>query len=132
MTGIVNLDTLLNTMSPVLHDDEYVFCCVNGEPSDYQKLNPVATFREVEGLTLVLPKQTAINAKINFESVFRMITLTVHSSLDAVGMTAAVSTKLTNKGICANIIAAYYHDHIFVQSEQAELALEALNEFGMN
>ncbi|HBY88217.1 MAG TPA: transporter, partial [Colwellia sp.] len=31
--------------------------------------------------------------------------------------------------ISANVIAAYYHDHIFVQSEKAELALKVLNDF---
>lgn len=61
--------------------------------------------------------------------MFKGITLTIHSSLDAVGLTAAVSTKLAEKDISANVIAAYYHDHIFVQSEKAELAMEALGEF---
>ena len=61
--------------------------------------------------------------------MFKGITLTVHSSLDAVGLTAAVANKLTEKGISANVIAAYYHDHIFVQTEKAALAIEALNEF---
>ena len=132
MTGIVNLETLLKAMSPALHDEEFVFCSVNGELSDYQSLTPVATFKESEGLTLVLQKQVAIHAGIDFEGVFRMITLTIHSSLDAVGLTAAVSTKLTEKGISANVIAAYYHDHIFVQSEQAEFAIAALKEFGVD
>lgn len=62
--------------------------------------------------------------------MFRGITLTIHSSLDAVGITAAVSTKLAEQGISANVIAAYYHDHIFVQAEKAELAIEALGKFG--
>lgn len=94
----------------------------------YLHLEPIATFKELEGLTLVLTKDKADNAGLNYEGVFRQITLTVHSSLDAVGLTAAVSTKLAAKGISANIIAAYYHDHIFVSSEQAEQALLALKE----
>jgi hypothetical protein len=128
MLGETNLTALLASMSPVLLDDEYVFCSVQGQYGDYQTLLPLATFRESEGLTLVLTKAAAIEGGLSFESVFKAITLTVHSSLDAVGLTAAVANKLTEKGISANVIAAYYHDHIFVQTEKAALAIEALNE----
>jgi hypothetical protein len=128
MLGETNLTVLLASMSPVLLDDEYVFCSVQGQYGDYQTLSPLATFRESEGLTLVLTKAAAIEGGLSFESVFKAITLTVHSSLDAVGLTAAVANKLTEKGISANVIAAYYHDHIFVQTEKAALAIEALNE----
>jgi len=109
--------------------DEYVFCSVQGEYGDFHELYPLASFREVEGLTIVISKEVAIANNLPFESVFKGITLTIHSSLDAVGLTAAVSTKLAEKNISANVIAAYYHDHIFVQSEKAELAIEALGEF---
>jgi hypothetical protein len=110
-------------------DEEFVFCTVPGDVSDYLELNPLATFRENEGLTLVLTKKAASNAGLSFESTFKQITLTVHSSLDAVGLTAAVASKLASKGISANIIAAYYHDHIFVPTEKAAHALSALKEF---
>lgn len=129
MVGETNLSKLLGTMSPELMPDEYVFCSVQGEYCDFQELAPLASYREVEGLTLLVSKEVAIANKLPFESVFRGITLTIHSSLDAVGLTAAVSTKLAEKGISANVIAAYYHDHIFVQSEKSELAIEALGEF---
>ncbi|WP_350433405.1 ACT domain-containing protein [Shewanella sp. H8] len=129
MVGETDLMALLASMSPVLLDDEYVFCSVLGQYGDYQNLSPLATFRESEGLTLVLTKAAAIEGGLPFESVFKGITLTVHSSLDAVGLTAAVANKLTEKGISANVIAAYYHDHIFVQTEKAALAIDALNEF---
>jgi len=129
MTGIIDLDQLLKQMSPTLQSGEYVFCTVAGELSDYLYLDPIATFREREGLTLVLPKQSALDSDLDFEGVFRMITLAVHSSLDAVGLTAAVATKLKEKGISANVIAAYFHDHVFVQVDNAALALQALREF---
>jgi hypothetical protein len=93
------------------------------------KFNPLATFREAEGLTLVLDKTDADLAGLSYDSLFSMITLTVHSSLDAVGLTAAVATKLAKYEISANVIAAYYHDHIFVQQDKAEQALAALQEF---
>jgi hypothetical protein len=129
MSGIIELEQLLSSMSPKLMDEEFVFCTVPGDISDYLELNPLAVFRENEGLTLVLTKEAASNAGFSYESTFKQITLTVHSSLDAVGLTAAVTSKLASKGISANIIAAYYHDHIFVPTEKAAHALSALKEF---
>ncbi|ACH63971.1 transporter [Aliivibrio fischeri MJ11] len=128
MSGILELDELLKTMKPELLTQEYVFCSVEGELKEYISLNSIGSFVEQEGLTLVLEKDVALKENIPFEGVFRQITLTVHSSLDAVGLTAAVSTKLASKGISANVVAAFYHDHIFVQSSKAELALSALKE----
>ena len=128
MSGTQNLNELLATMQPELIDKAFVFCTVAGHFKQYIALEPIATFIESEGLTLVLTKDKADEAGLNYEGVFRQITLTVHSSLQAVGLTAAVSTKLTSKGISANVIAAYYHDHIFVSLEKAEQALLSLKE----
>ncbi|MCV2402231.1 ACT domain-containing protein [Marinomonas sp. C2222] len=129
MAGITELDELLSSMSPKLLDSEFVFCSVSGDLADYIRLEPVATFMETEGLTLVLEKSKAEKVGLVFDGVFKQITLTVHSSLEAVGLTAAVASKLTSKGISANVIAAYYHDHIFIQANKAEEALSALQEF---
>lgn len=129
MSGITDLDELLRSMSPKLVEAEFVFCTVYGVLTDYVELNPVATFIEPEGLTLVLEKSAAENNGLSFEGSYRQITLTVHSSLEAVGLTAAVASKLASKGISANVIAAYYHDHIFVQTSKAEAAVSALEEF---
>ncbi len=97
--------------------------------ADYINLDPIATFREQEGLTLVLEQQKAMDANLSVEGIFSLITLTVHSSLEAVGLTAAFATKLGEHGISANVIAGYYHDHIFVQKEKAQAAMNALREF---
>ena len=129
MSGIVELEELLKMMSPEVQDGEYIFCSLTGDILDYIHLNPLAVFKESEGLTLVISVEAAIQGKIAFEGTFKQITLTVHSSLDAVGLTAAVANKLAAYGISANVIAAYYHDHIFVQTEKAEQALLALKEF---
>jgi hypothetical protein len=129
MSGTVELDKLLTSISPELFDDEYIFCTMSGALNEYVHLDPMATFIEAEGLTLVLLKEVAEAEKIQYESVFRKITLNVHSSLDAVGLTAAVAEKLTSKGISANVMAAYYHDHIFVPVDRANQALAALKEF---
>ena len=129
MAGILEIETLLKSMSPAIQSGEFVFCTVDGNISDYYQLNPLATFIEAEGLTLILSVEAANKAQLSFEGKFKQITLTVHSSLEAVGLTAAVANKLSDKGISANVVAAYYHDHIFVQSEKAEEALLALQEF---
>ncbi|MGF1909334.1 ACT domain-containing protein [Vibrio kasasachensis] len=129
MSGITDLDELLHSMSPKLVEAEFVFCTVSGELKEYIELNPVATFVESEGLTLVIEKSVAERAGLYFEGSYSQITLTVHSSLEAVGLTAAVASKLASKGISANVIAAYYHDHVFVQTNKAEAAVSALEEF---
>lgn len=129
MTAITDLDILLKSMSPELIEGDYVFCTVEGGLADYVHLNPMATFREKEGLTLVLTEEVATQAQLSFNGVFSMITLSVHSSLEAVGLTAAFATKLGSYGISANVIAGYYHDHIFVQKHKADQAMRALREF---
>ncbi|KAA8678559.1 ACT domain-containing protein [Vibrio gigantis] len=129
MTAITDLDILLKSMSPELIEGDYVFCTVEGGLTDYSHLNPMATFREKEGLTLVLTEEVATQAQLNFDGVFSLITLSVHSSLEAVGLTAAFATKLGSYGISANVIAGYYHDHIFVQKDKADEAMSALREF---
>ena len=89
-------------------------------------LDPKAMFMEEEGMTLVVPKQAAQQHGYTYDSVFKCITLTVHSSLDAVGLTAAFANTLKQNGMSANVIAGYYHDHIFVHTAKAEQALAAL------
>lgn len=129
MPAITDLDILLKSMSPEIIEGNYVFCTVNGALLDYLSLEPIATFHEKEGLTLVLEEHKAAKAKLDFDTVFNLITLSVHSSLEAVGLTAAFATKLASYGISANVIAGYYHDHIFVQKDKADAAINALKEF---
>ena len=117
MSGITDLKTLLREMHPDLSDAEYVFCTIESISfSAINELDPICTFKEDEGISLVLEKHRAIAADLKFSEVFKQITLRVHSSLEAVGLTAAVSTVLTENGISANVIAAYYHDHILYQA----------------
>lgn len=130
MTGEKNLEKLLASMSPKLMDGEYVFCTFqHARYGDYSDLEPIAAISEPEGLTLIIPRSKADERNFDYESVFSGITLSIHSSLEAVGLTAAFSSKLTAHGISANVVAGYYHDHIFVQREFAEIAIEALDEF---
>ncbi|MGF1682476.1 ACT domain-containing protein [Photobacterium minamisatsumaniensis] len=136
MTGITDLDVLLENMSPILMDGDFVFCTqhieneISVEFGSLLSLKPLATFMESEGLTMVIEKRIADTEKLEYEGVFKCITLTVHSSLEAVGLTAAVAGRLAELSISANVIAAYYHDHVFVPVNKAEAALSALANFG--
>ena len=115
-------------MRPLLLEEEYVFCSVPVERVAAFDVAPVCHFRESEGMTLILTRQEAENAGLDYEFVSRMITLLVHSSLIAVGFLAAITNKLAESGISANAVSAYYHDHLFVPSEKAEQVMRLLTE----
>jgi hypothetical protein len=116
-------------MAPTLTENEYVFGILdNIDYTQLALLNPIGTFQEKEGLTIIVAKHKADEFNIAYSGVFKCITLNVHSSLDAVGLTAAVSNKLTQSNISANVVAAYYHDHVFIASKDAEKALAELND----
>ena len=130
MAGEKDLRKLMKSLSPHLMDGDFVFCTIkNAKYGDFTELLPIASFCEDEGLTLLVTKENADKTGLNYEAIFKCITLNVHSSLESVGLTAVVSNKLAERGISANVIAGYYHDHIFVQAEKADEALSALNEF---
>ena len=129
MSGIQDLQELLANVQPRLHDGEYVFSTVTVKDAnwaDWIELEPLGMFRETEGLSLILRRDRADAAGLAYNSVFRLIELTVHSSLEAVGLTAAISTCLAERGISANVVAAYYHDWIFVSVDRAEDAMTAI------
>jgi hypothetical protein len=126
MTPIADLRELLASLAPSLAEREYVFCSIpdpSGVPPDIEAL---ATMREPEGLSLVVTRQDAERAGLAFEGAFRLIRLGVPSSLEAVGLTAAVARALAAEDISANVIAAYHHDYILVPACRAHEALAAL------
>jgi len=126
--GENDLQRLLDSMAPELMNGDYVFCSVKeSNSSDYADANPIASFQEREGLSLVLLKESADRHALTYSNIYRCLTLGVHSSLDAVGLTAAVTTRLAENQISANVIAAYFHDHIFVPSDRADEALGLLS-----
>ena len=95
---------------------------------DHNKLNPIASFIEKEGLTLVVKKETAKLNNLEFKDTFKCISLNLVSSLTSVGLTALISKVLADNEISANIYAGYYHDHIFVPLEKANDAFKLLCE----
>lgn len=127
MSGLVELNALLKSLSPVLQEGEFVFCtCSQASLPRLGEIHPVGTFCEAEGITLILPRKEADTLGLSYDSVFCMITLSVHSSLQAVGLTAAVSTALAKHGISANVVAAYFYDHVFVPKHCAQSSLKVL------
>ena len=127
MTAETDLTTLIRNLEPRTLPDTYVFCSL--DDTDYGALahtNPLASFAEAEGRSLVLTREAAEEEGLSYEGTFRCISLQVHSSLAAVGLTAAVTGELAAHDISANVIAAYHHDHIFVPSHQVESALQLL------
>jgi uncharacterized protein len=121
MPGERDLAVLLRGLRPVLHRDEFVFC-THPEIAGH----PIGVFHEREGLTLILRRDEAERLGILYTFPCRMITLEVHSSLDAVGLMARVSAVMAAKGISMNPVSGYYHDHLFVPTDRADDAVAAL------
>jgi len=128
MTGETNLDKLLKTMNPKLNEGEYVFCSVN-ELGQLSFSDIIIFFKEEEGFTIVIEKKLAENLHLKYSFIASWITLTVHSSLEAVGLTAAFSKGLADENISCNVVAGYFHDHIFVDRKDAEKAMMVLGRF---
>ncbi|MCE5250946.1 ACT domain-containing protein [bacterium] len=128
MTGERELSRLLAAMKPELRDGEFVFCAVTPEALEELCIEPVGWFREREGITLIVERNAADSAGLKYGCVMRMITLTVHSVLEAVGFLAAITKRLAEAGISVNPVSAFYHDHLFVPSEKAPAALKMLDE----
>lgn len=122
---VSGLGELLRSMSPRLNDGVYVFLSLP-PGANIGELDPIATFREDEGLSVVVEEShaQATGLPILFRAAW--ITLTVNSDLNAVGLTAAVAGALADKGISCNVIAAANHDHLFVPIELAGSAIAVL------
>lgn len=125
MSGETNLSHLIASMQPVLDRDDYVFVTVD-HTFPYDRNTVKGIFKENEGTTLILPKKEADKLNFGYDYVSACITLSVHSSLHAVGLTAAFSKALAENQISCNVVAAYYHDHIFVDKMNANKAMDVL------
>lgn len=127
MTGETNISALVKGMTPKLNEGEYVFATVQNL-NNIDRTQTICEFKEAEGITVVIDKKIADELNMKYEYIASWITLTIHSSLEAVGLTAAFSAALAKHHISCNVIAGYYHDHIFVDKQDAEKAIQVLNE----
>ncbi|WP_062522330.1 ACT domain-containing protein [Demequina silvatica] len=121
--AIVDLAELLANLSTRLDPERYVWASVATVPGGW---DPVVTVVESEGTTVVLREDDARALGLAFEFPSARITLEVHSSLEAVGLTAAFARALADAGVSANVVAGFHHDHIFVPWDRREDALAAL------
>lgn len=125
MSGETSLSTLLSHLSPRLNPGTYVFCSL-ASPSPEQLAVALGSFREAEGMTLILPREIAEHMGLDYDYQAAWITLEVHSALAAVGLTAAFATALAGADISCNVIAGYHHDHLFVAQADAQRAMDVL------
>lgn len=126
MNGETNLGVLLANLNPRLAG-QFIFCSVPDQLIAKLEIQATATFREREGTTLVVEKEAAETAGLN-GSVHTLITLDVHSSLEAVGLIAAVTGALADAGISVNVFSGFYHDHLFVPASRAAEVMSVLVE----
>jgi hypothetical protein len=125
MSGLTDVTALLRAMKPELHPGRYVFTTAPDIPAD---VHVVACVREEEGMSLVTEQSAADGMGLPYDYVAAMITLRVHSSLHAVGLTAAVARALAQAGLSCNVVAGTHHDHLFVPHDQGARAVEILEQ----
>jgi hypothetical protein len=133
MTGITDLKILLKNMNPKLVANNLVFCSVSESKFSNLSISPTMVFREEEGVTLIIRKDLALKNTLcdSNTKTWAMISLTVHSSLEAIGFLATITTYLAKFGISINVVSAYFHDHLFVQNEDADKVIKLLKDLSL-
>jgi len=124
--GETDLQFLLKNMQPILEDEELVFCSLPPDQAEDYLIICQGYFVEREGITVILGKHLADLNNLKYDLVFKRITLAVYSSMEAVGFIARITDVLAAQGFSVNVISAFYHDHLYIISEQAQSALETL------
>lgn len=125
MKAKADIRSLLKNLSPRVNAGEYVFCSIS---TNYKLKNieVVASILESDSRTIVIRKEDAEEVKLHYDTSMSWITLDVVSSLEAIGLTSTISKKIADHKISCNIIAGYYHDHIFVPYSDHAKAIQLL------
>lgn len=125
MSGQTNLSKALNSLHVSCDEVQYGFATIKDNTILPKQI--IGTFQEKEGLTVIAPIESFKQSEILFEGPYARLTIEVHTSLDLVGFTAVFASKLAENNISANVVAGYFHDHIFVQYSLKEKAIDVLN-----
>jgi len=125
MPGEINLAHALNSMSVDCDNVLYGFAS-EPMPLETKLTDFEAAIREKEGTTIIAKSEYLDSQKIKYEGPYAKLTINIHTSLELVGLTAALAAKLTEQGISANVVAAFFHDHIYVPYEQRQKAINAI------
>ncbi|WP_103761572.1 ACT domain-containing protein [Roseovarius confluentis] len=129
MATVRDTTAMIAGMAPVRDPETWHFCTTDDrELAARARPHALAVFGEEEGTSLILPDEAARDLGFAVEMPMSRITLSVHSALDGVGLTAAVATALAGAHIPCNVVAAYHHDHVFVPEELAEDAVAVLRD----
>ena len=129
MTGEDDLSKLLAGLRPRLSATEYAFGVVQPGATLPLQIEPLGTFHEAEGMTVIAPAASFAEASVEHIAGWALITLEVHSALAAVGMIAALARALADDGISTNVVAAFYHDHVFLPWDRRNDAMQVLARF---
>ena len=129
--GETALAKLIANMEPVLNEGDYVFASVLNTASIPREIT-ICEIKEKEGVTVIVSKKDAEALGLSYDYIAAWITLNIHSSLEAVGLTAAFASELGKNNISCNVVAGYYHDHIFVDTKDKEKALKVLKAMSGN
>ena len=125
MAGMTDLDAMLRTLTVARKPGEFVYVLTD-DREDAHDLRAHAVIVEAEGVTAIIPRETADRVGLDYDYVAAWLTLEIHSSLEAVGLTAAFSRALGEAGISCNVLAGFHHDHILVPAERADEAVRVL------
>jgi uncharacterized protein len=129
--GETNLKNLLGSMKPLVKDGVFVFVTMPANDPLPSGIDPIMSFRETEGRTLIITEQEAASLGLSATFHCRMVTLQIHSSLEAVGFLAAITTKLASAGMGVNPVSAFYHDHLFLAVHHVDEAMRLLEELAV-
>ena len=130
MTGETDLQKLLDGMRPTMTEVAFAFATTRSLQDVPASVGIIGSFNEDEGVTIIAHSDHRAPTGFIQSGPFAKISLGIHSSLAAVGLTAKIATSLTEEGISANIVAGFFHDHIFVPWDDRHLALQILNGLG--
>lgn len=125
MSGLTDLKDTLDSLKVSCDEIEYGFASIPDD-SVISRDKVLATFQENGRLAVIAPKEYLDSKEIENEGPYAKLTIDVHTSLELVGLTAVMATKLAKNGISANVVAAFYHDHVFVQYNLRQRAIELL------